>query len=140
MPIPRSKTRGVSPWLAHGAALSWTALVFLLLLIPGNGMDTMPHKFPWTLPTGTDKLVHGLLFFFETRFLFHSFNQLRPGRFSLMAAIGAAILLGALTETAQLWVPMRDGSGADLLADIAGALACGLWVSRPLKAGSRSIS
>ncbi len=121
-------------------AWSWTALVLCLLLLPGDGMGAVDTNFPWTLPAGTDKLVHGLLFFFETRFLFRSFNQLRPGRSSLAAAIGTAIVLGALTEIAQLWVPSRDGSGADMLADTLGALAYGVWVSRSANVGSGSTS
>ncbi|MEM7583800.1 MAG: VanZ family protein [Acidobacteriota bacterium] len=109
----------------------WTAFIILLLLSPGGKMNEMDSKFPWTLPAGADKLGHGLLFFFEARFLFQSFHHLRPGRTRLAAAVGAAVVLGALTEIAQLFVPMRNGDIADFLADTAGAVAGGLWVMRP---------
>ena len=35
--------------------------------------------------------------------------------------------LGALTEAVQIWVPFREGCGADLLADVLGACAYAAW-------------
>ena len=124
-----STPRGAAPRSIHAGAAAWTLLVCLLLLLPGN-VRPPGGSFPWTFPEGSDKLVHGLLFFIETRFLLGSFRHLRPGpyrRSPLAAAVLASVVLGVLTEVAQLWVPYRAGSGADLLADTLGACAYAAW-------------
>ena len=131
MPKPVSRAQRDSPWWAHGAAISWTALICLSLLLPGPGAETPGGRFFSALPAGSDKLFHGFLFFFETLFLVRSLRQTRSRLPPLGTAIAAALVLAALTETAQLWVPHRDGDGADWIADALGALACGAWVARP---------
>ena len=140
MPGEDSRAKGGSPWIAHGTALLWTAFVVVCLLLPGTVIQPVDEGFLSLLPSEIDKLVHGLLFFFETFYLLRSFRHLRPGLPALPAAIAAALFLGALTEILQLWVPHRDGSGADWIADALGAFACGAWVSRPDRTGTRSTS
>ena len=123
-----SDTRGrrTAPTAPHGGAAAWTIFVCAVLLLPGD-LGPPATDFPWTWPAGSDKLGHGLLFFVETRFLVRSFRHLRPGPPPVAAAVVAAAALGGLTETAQLWVPYRDGSGADFLADALGACAYAAW-------------
>lgn len=140
MPGDAPATTTGSPWIAHGATLAWTALVLLCLLWPGTGLPATDYSWWRFLPSGIDKAVHGLLFFMETFYLLRSLHHLRPGFPALPAAIASAILLGALTEIFQLWVPDREGSGTDLIADALGAFACGAWVSRPVRAETRSSS
>ena len=113
---------------AHAGALICTACVCLFLLLPG---DASPSPSLWALPDGIDKLFHAVLFFIETHYLLLSFRHLRLGLPPLAAAILAAGILGALTEMAQLGIPRRSAEGADLLADVAGACAYGVWSCRP---------
>lgn len=126
MPISGTRRKGASAWPVHRGAVFWTLLVCLALLVPGDARP-LQGAFPWTLPEGSDKIGHGVLFFIETRFLLRSFRHLRPGLPPLAAAVLAAVVLGVLTETAQLWVPYRTGSGSDLLADALGACAYAAW-------------
>lgn len=140
MPDAGSPALYGSPWRAHASALLWTVFVCLALVFPGDGLRPAEGQFPWSLPDGTDKLIHAFLFFFETLFLFRSLRIRRSVLPPLPTAITAAILLGALTEAAQLWIPHRSGDAADWIADVLGALACGAWLSRPGVKGSRSTS
>ncbi|MEM7349336.1 MAG: VanZ family protein [Acidobacteriota bacterium] len=137
--LPLTPTRDGS-WRAHGTTLIWTVFVGLALFMPGDGLQPDTGLFPWTLPEGTDKLIHSFLFFFEALFLYRSLRLLESPWPPLPTAIGAAILLGALTEWAQLSLPDRSGDLGDWIADILGALACGAWVSRPAAMRSKSPS
>ena len=109
----------------HVVAGLWTAFVCVTLTLPVDGLTDRAPPFP----EGTDKLVHGLLFFFESLFLLRSFRHLRL-EYPLPAAVAAAVLLGAATESVQLFLPHRSGDGADLVADALGAGVFGVWAWR----------
>ena len=97
-----------------------------MLLTPG---DTMPSDdglpwflaLPWIQAWG-DKLVHGFLFFVHTALLARS---VRHGGLSSPRGVTLvlAMLLAAGTELLQHFVPGRQGTWGDLLADTLGIVA-----------------
>lgn len=108
-----------------------TAAVALLLLTPGNGLPDLPGPLPeWVMAFG-DKIVHGVLFFIETLALHRALRHHYPRTARLWAVVLTATL-SLFTELAQLAIPFRDGSLADLLAD-----GVGIALALPLTLGGR---
>jgi len=93
----------VFPWLA----LAWAALIFAASSQPGSSVGLPP---PW------DKLAH-LIAYAVLAGLLHAAGLARRWAFAL------AVLYGASDEWHQSFVPGRDASLGDLLADAVGALA-----------------
>ena len=114
----------------HRNTVLATVVLALVLLTPGDTMpsdDELPWflALPWVQAWG-DKVVHGLLFFVHTALLSRS---VRHGAFALPHAVtlGLAMLLATGTEFFQQFVPGRQGSLGDLVANSLGiALALGL--------------
>lgn len=114
--------------LGWGPAALWAGVLFFLSELPGGGDGLFGG-----LPAGTDKLVHGGLYLILGLFL--AWGKTRTG------FAGPAILLlmmgagyGALDEWHQSFVPGRDVSAGDWMADTAG-VALGLLLFSSL--GSR---
>jgi VanZ family protein len=80
------------------------------------------------LPSGTDKLAHALAFaLLAAAWLFALAPGREPGRTAL-AAFGLCAGWAVVDELHQAWVPGRDASVADAMADVAGAaLVALLW-------------
>lgn len=76
-----------------------------------------------------DKLMHGAAFFALA--LTAALAQ-RPSPRNTWRLTAALLAYGALIEVAQRWIPGRDASGLDLLADAVGT-ACGLAVAWALR-------
>ena len=95
-----------------GLALLWAAVLFLLSESSGLGLD---------LPAGADKLIHGGLFLILGLFL--AWGKGRSGSSVsglLFFLIGVGY--GALDEWHQSFVPGRDASVGDWVADSAGVM------------------
>ena len=79
----------------------------------------------WGIPT--DKLVHFSMFLPFPPLVFFAFDGLRLGRrerlLAILSILGAGILIAAVTETAQYFIPYRSGEWKDLFADTLGLLA-----------------
>jgi len=137
LPSPRS----LSP---QAWALLWTAVVLLACWTPGGTVRGGGLDVP-----GLDKVVHTLLFFPETFLLLRALHGVlpartlhgvlpartlrdgrTPGRISWVGATALAGGLAILTEIVQIWVPNRDGSVMDLLADFLGILLGAAWYLR----------
>lgn len=98
--------------LGWGPAALWAAVLFLLSELQGLGFG---------LPTGTDKLVHGGLYFILG--VSFAWGKRRtasgiPGILLLLMGVG----YGALDEWHQSFVPGRNVSVGDWVADSAGVL------------------
>jgi len=125
----RSPKLAGSRW-AHVAAVGWTSLVLVLLLMPGSQLQDSSAGLPFGLPPWSDKVVHGLLFFFEAMVLDRSWRRLNRFSQPLRSACMAAVGLGIGTELLQLLIPARGLEGSDLLVNVGAVLLYGLWVSR----------
>ena len=108
------------------------AVIFLLSQQPGN---TLP------MPTfyGADKLAHFLAYGLLAAAALYTFGsllqgRLRPGGLGLLVVV-FCILYGISDEFHQSFVPMRDVSAGDVVADSIGALCTVLlWLrARHLK-------
>jgi VanZ family protein len=113
-------------------AVAWSALVWAsLALPPPAGLPSLTALPEWLQPL-SDKIGHALLFGVQALLLHRSLRPPAPfgeavgPRRPLLAALVIALTYGAITEIYQLFVPGRDGSVADLVADGAGALAYGV--------------
>ena len=98
--------------LGWGPAALWAAVLFLLSESSGLGLD---------LPAGADKLIHGGLFLILGLFL--AWGKGRSGSSVsglLFFLIGVGY--GALDEWHQCFVPGRDASVGDWVADSAGVM------------------
>ena len=95
-----------------GPAALWAAVLFLLSESSGLGLGLLP---------GADKLVHGGLFLILGLFL--AWGKARTGSgVSLLLFFLIGVGYGALDEWHQSFVPGRDASLGDWVADSAGVM------------------
>ncbi|MUM16328.1 VanZ family protein [Mycobacterium sp. CBMA271] len=100
--------RTVRSWFPRITLLCAFVLACLLLFTPGSAVPSGPP--------GADKVVHVLIF----AMLAVSSRHARIGEKPTLAWV---LAFGACSEVIQaLWVPRRDGSVWDLLADAVGLL------------------
>ncbi len=95
-----------------GPAALWAAVLFLLSEWSGLGLG---------LPSGADKLVHGGLFLILGLFLAWGRRKTGSG-VSLFLFFLIGVGYGALDEWHQSFVPGRDASLGDWVADSAGVM------------------
>jgi VanZ family protein len=116
----------VRRWLvAWGPAATWAAVLFFL-----SSRSTLPVD----LSSGLDKVAHFLAYLVLGFLLTHAAVYLR---LPLLAAVALGWFYGALDEYHQSFVPGRDASFGDWVADAAGTVVgvvLFLLVSRKLKA------
>lgn len=108
------------------ALLLVIAGVFLLMIVPYGAIEYLRHEFAWAERIAY--LVHGIapggnpdhVVAFGLLGIVAWFAQpgTRPWRVAL-----AFVVLGAVTELVQVWVPSRHPSVAHALMDVAGGLA-----------------
>ncbi len=114
---------------------AWVVVIFGLSSIPGMVTDDI------RLPSGSDKLIHfveyavfAVLFY---RGLSYDSGKVRWLLFFVVVTTGGGI--AGLDEMYQSYIPGRDSSFFDLLADFAGAAAGSfvaiLWRIRALRRG-----
>ena len=129
-PGPRRRGGGALPWLL---AVGWMVLLWAL-----SDRHTLgPAASLWGFPCG-DKVVHGCAYGVLATLVHHAIRSTRPPLLSLGPVFFAfvfALLYGLMDEVHQAYVPGRDASALDLLADAVGAaivcLALILWTDRP---------
>jgi len=102
--------------------LSYMTLIFYLSSIHGD-------RFAGLL-RGYDKPVHLFIYTFLAFLLYRSFNKTGVKRHLLLLAFFFALIYGITDEIHQLYVPCRNASYGDLLADSIGALLGSLGASR----------
>ncbi len=104
--------------------------IFLLSHQPGDSFD-LP-SFP-----GADKLVHMIIYAVLAASIIAAFSpRLRAEKYWLVfwTALLVSALYGLSDEFHQAFIPNRDSSGFDLLADIIGAAAvCLFWLYHQLR-------
>jgi VanZ family protein len=99
----------------------WTIFIFILMVIPGN---MLPREETTFIPN-LDKLVHAILFgsfVFLWCYYYTARNKcVLVGRYNLILLV--ACLYGVATELIQKYfIPMRDFSIFDIIADASGAV------------------
>ena len=106
----------------------WSAIVFVLLAMPGNGLFIET----WFNKIHLDKLVHAFLFFVLTWLWVKYVTQGKNLTVATLVFIAvAATLYGITMEFVQIYVG-RDFSVGDMIADGAGAFL-GVYISRHKK-------
>jgi VanZ family protein len=97
-------------------ALLWTVLIFAASSVPGSRLEDVGLSIP-------DKLVHGIEYAILGFLVFAAFRssgtRVRSRAFVLALLSSAAI--GAVDETYQRLISLRDPSLADWCADLIGA-------------------
>jgi hypothetical protein len=109
--------------------LSWTLFTILLLCLPGS---IVPGTGIFGLKD-LDKLVHVLLFAMNVLFWgWHYETSLKSSgelKIIFIAATALMITLGIVLEYVQMYfIPNRSFDSADIVADIIGSVAAGLWL------------
>jgi VanZ family protein len=110
-------------------AILWGLLIVVLTLLPGNAFPRLPVFMDLLHP---DKLIH--LFIFTVYVILQTRGfVMQPGspflrRNAALLSIMIGITLGAGTELMQdYFVPMRNGSIYDFIANVVGCLlGCGI--------------
>lgn len=102
-------------------ATLWTIFILILMVIPGN---MLPREETTFIPN-LDKLVHAILFgsfvFLWCYYFTARNNTIKVGRYNLVLLV--ACLYGVATELIQKYfIPMRDFSIFDIIADASGAV------------------
>jgi len=113
----------ISTLLRRGFAIGMLSGIFYLSHQPS--IDLIPPLFPMQ-----DKLLHAIEFFVLGIALLLN-RDLRPGGIPILIVFLAGASWGVLDEIHQSFVPGRDCSAGDLLADIVG-LAASLTLRKPL--------
>jgi VanZ like family len=98
-------------------AIIWSAIIFVLLAMPGSGL----FNETWFSQVQLDKFVHAILFFVLTWLWVHYLQKGKTIPLAILLLIGAiATLYGIAMEYIQLYVG-RDFSVGDMVADGVGA-------------------
>ncbi|MEW6325356.1 MAG: VanZ family protein [Nitrospirota bacterium] len=113
-------------WLFHPAAAwgllaAYAGCIFYVSAQPIGGEGVIPHL---------DKLLHAMEYGLFGALAYHALQVSRSsgGRYgNLLLAIGLSVAYGISDELHQYFVPTRDMSYADLVADAIGA-AGGAWI------------
>jgi VanZ family protein len=112
-------------------ALAWTAVIFLLMIIPGS---KIPHQGLFGIPH-LDKFVHLVIFGLFVWFWFHASTRTGkkdPGKI-LTTVFLIAVGYGTAMEFVQYFFTDRDFDIRDILADAAGAAIAWAWIGRGIK-------
>lgn len=117
-------------------ATIWSAIIFILLTIPGSGL---PEQDIFNIPN-LDKVLHAILFFVFTWLWAKSIHKDKPNinfKKQIIFIAVIATLYGIALEYVQLFVD-RDFDVWDMVADGAGAFACVLFYKKlaPVKTGA----
>lgn len=101
--------------------IGWACVILVMTSWPGSEVDT--H-----LVDNTDKLAHFSVYFLLGLL---TWRALKPPRAlgGMLIALGSIFIFGMLDEIHQLWIPHRDASPFDWLADAFGSSA-GFFLSK----------
>ncbi len=94
--------------------VSYMALLFFL---SSQGSHSLPQ-----LAHGTDKLVHLLAYIPLAAFFYHAFHKSGIRKYKFIMVFLIVCLYGLSDEIHQYFVPGRDASFGDVVADSLGAL------------------
>lgn len=121
--------RSLQPYLTtKWPTILWSAIVFILLAMPGQGFFIET----WYSSIHLDKLVHAFLFFVLTWLWVNYVTQGKTITTGMLMFIAiAATLYGITMEFVQIYVG-RDFSIGDMIADGVGAF-WGVYISKHKK-------
>lgn len=101
----------------HLPPIVWAAVIFIESSIQGEQIPSTP--------TGSDKLVHILIFFIFCWLVSRSLGQVSSvliNKMKFFLSVVATIMYGFSDEFHQLYVPGRSADIYDVAADAAGAI------------------
>src|SRR5688572_29884762 len=131
--MPSSAAQRWRYWLP---VVAYTSLIFYLSSLP-HPEDTLPNFLFEQLGA---KLLHAaeyaVLAFLCYRAFLHAAGP-RAASNALILAIGAASLFGMTDEVHQAFVPSRESSWSDWIADTAGAVVGAAGLHRFVKRGTK---
>jgi VanZ family protein len=113
--------------LSRRAVRFFPAAALYGLIFYLSSLERWPVKVSWS---PFDKFAHASIFGLLGGLLAFGFNG-RP-KLAIGAAFGTGAVLAVLDEFHQLFVPGRDASPWDVLADLAG-IALGIWLYGRIK-------
>jgi VanZ family protein len=114
--VPRKWHAFISAWVP---ALIWAALIFHVSSLPA---DRLPRLWRWE---DADIILHGLEYLILGALLYRAFALSRPALgYALLALVswGLAAAYALSDEYHQSFVPGREASLSDILADLLGAV------------------
>ncbi|GAB4539617.1 MAG: hypothetical protein Fur0020_08560 [Thermodesulfovibrionia bacterium] len=97
-------------------------LIYYLSSISGH---RLPH-----LMNGFDKLIHFLIYAILSALIYLSLNKTGLKRYLILQSFLFTVIYGISDEIHQLYVPLRDASIGDMIADSFGAFLGSYLVSR----------
>lgn len=110
--VPQTQAQRAVP------AIAWAVLIFVLSSIPGNEYPEVKVRF-------ADKYAHVILYWGIGWFFCRAFLAQGNGRSLALVGLGSVALgalYGATDEIHQLWVPARNCSAFDWIADCVGVV------------------
>ncbi len=128
--LARTTSIVLRPW---PSLLAWAACVFVGSSIP------LPQSPGLDFPVGADKIVHGVAYAVLAGLAVRATSRFGRRRVFAVAAIGAAIVYGALIENWQGLLGGRATELGDAIANAVGAVVGGLvalYVWRPRRHGT----
>jgi VanZ family protein len=117
--VPGSPAHMLRYWLP---VVAYTTLIFYLSSLP-HPEDKLPN---FLFEQLGDKLLHAVEYAVLAFLCYRAFRHAagpRAASKALILAIGAASLYGMTDEVHQAFVPLRESSWSDWIADTAGAVA-----------------
>lgn len=114
------------------AAAAWTVLLIILMLSPGRETFAVDLSSAFGGTELTDAIGHLFLAFVETLLIYGALRPFLSAQRAIVLTAVITVLLGAVLETAQLWVPFRGANLLDFVAHTVGVVVAiaGLWVQR----------
>jgi VanZ family protein len=131
--VPGSAAHILRYWLP---VVAYTTLIFYLSSLP-HPEDKLPN---FLFEQLGDKLLHAVEYAVLAFLCYRAFRHAagpRAASKALILAIGAASLYGMTDEVHQAFVPLRESSWSDWIADTAGAVVGAVGLHRFKKGGTR---
>lgn len=124
------------------AAVAWTALMVFLMLSPGQASIADDLSTAFGATELSDALGHLFIALVEALLVFGAMRPFASVPQAIVVSAVITMVLGALLEAAQLWIPSRGATVLDFAAHTLGVTAAtaGLWVRRRFRvSGSLSL-
>jgi len=106
-----------------GPVIGWACIILVMTSWPGAEVDV-------NLVDDTDKIAHFSVYFLLGVLTWRALEPPRAVK-RVLIALGSMYLFGMLDEIHQLWIPLRDASPFDWLADVLGSSA-GFYLAKSL--------
>lgn len=97
----------------------WLAMVFILSVYPSLVASSLPYA---------DKVVHFIIYAITCWLFFSILRKRKPFSKAIIASILLSAGYGLLMEVVQIFVPTREFSAFDFVANTLGAISAGVFI------------